>query len=131
MLLHCCGRLILSVLGTRTLGITKTFLYKSMGQISSVNTHKISTFFILKYSSNCSPKQFQKLTLQSAKYDIISSSQSLLNITKLLKCLFLHFFTAVANILLLRKWTFDSNLMPDHSFRWFSFQHYYSEYIIT
>lgn len=79
-----------------------------MGQSLNVNTHKISTFYFLKYSSNCSPKQFQKRTLQSAKYDIISSSQSLLNITKLLKCLFLHFL-AVANILLLESGHLDSN----------------------
>ena len=36
MLLHCCGRLILSVLGTRTLGITLKNLYA--GQEATVRT---------------------------------------------------------------------------------------------
>ena len=32
MLLHCCGRLILSVLGTRTLGITQTWNWFQIGK---------------------------------------------------------------------------------------------------
>ena len=52
MLLHCCGRLILSVLGTRTLGITVSKYVSEVRETVSEDSMKDRTFELNFYFFN-------------------------------------------------------------------------------